>query len=156
MYSKSILISDENEIVNIASFGPVCVHPEYQRKGIGTKLISTTRMILEKGDIPAIVIYGDPHNYCKHGFRNGMDYKVSNLDGDYPLGLLVLELKNGFFGNKKWKAKQSDVFKYNQDDAIEFDKKFEKKEKKFQYSQELFNMQIRSFLREFQLTTAST
>jgi len=113
-------------------------------------------MILEKGDIPAIVIYGDPHNYCKHGFRNGMDYKVSDLDGDYPLGLLVLELKNGFFGNKKWKAKQSDVFKYNQDDAIEFDKKFEKKEKKFQYSQELFNMQIRSFLREFQLTTAST
>jgi hypothetical protein len=27
------------------------------------------------------------------------------MDGEYPLGLLVLELQPGFFGNKKWKVK---------------------------------------------------
>ena len=156
MYSKSFLISDDNEKVEIVSFGPLCVHPEYQRKGIGTALIEKTKKIVEKMKIPAIVIYGDPHNYCKHGFRNGIDYKVTDMDGEYPLGLLVLELQQNFFGGKKWKAQQSDVFKYNQEEAIEFDKIFEKKEKKIQYSQELFKILIRSFLREDQLTTAST
>ncbi len=156
MYSKSLLISDDSEKVPIVSFGPLCVHPEYQRKKIGTALIEKTKSLVEKMDIPAIIIYGDPHNYCKHGFKNGIDYKVSNMDGEFPLGLLVLELKPGFFGINKWKARQSDVFKYNQEDAVEFDKKFKEKEKKIQYTQEIFKIHIRSFLRDTQLTTAST
>jgi len=156
MYSKSFLFSDDLGKVPIVSFGPLCVHPEYQRKGIGTALIEKTKSLVEKMDIPAIIIYGDPHNYCKHGFKNGIDYKVSNMDGEFPLGLLVLELKPGFFGMRKWKARQSDVYKYNQEDAAEYDKKFKKKEKKFQYSQEIFKIQIRSFLRDTQLTAAST
>ena len=156
MYSKSFLISDDFEKVPIVSFGPLCVHPEYQRKGIGTVLIQKTKSLVEKMEIPAIIIYGDPHNYCKHGFKNGIDYNVSNMDGEFPLGLLVLELKPGFFGITKWKARQSDVFKYNQEDAIEYDKKFKEKDKKVQYSQEIFKIQIRSFLKDKQLTTAST
>lgn len=156
MYTKSHLLSDAHDKVEIVSFGPFCVHPEYQRKGIGTVLLTETRKLVEKMNIPAIVIYGDPHNYCKHGFKNGIDYQVSNLDGEYPLGLLVLELQPGFFGQKKWKVRQSDVFKYDHEDAMEFDKKFAKKEKKIQYSQEIFKIQIRSFLRENQLIIAST
>jgi len=156
MYSKSFLISDDFEKVPIVSFGPLCVHPEYQRKGIGTALIGKTKSLVEKMEIPAIIIYGDPHNYCKHGFKNGIDYNVSNMDGEFPLGLLVLELKPGFFGITKWKARQSDVFKYNQEDAIEYDKKFKEKDKNVQYSQEIFKIQIRSFLKDKQLTTAST
>ena len=155
MYSKSFIFSDDQDREEIVSFGPLCVHPEYQRKGIGSALIEKTKNIVETMNIPAIAIYGDPHNYCKHGFRNGIDYQVSNMDGEYPLGLLVLELQPGFFGRKKWRVRQSDVFKYDHEDAIEFDRNFPEKEKKFQYSQEIFKIQIRSFLRETQLTTAS-
>lgn len=156
MYTDSYLLSDDQEKVKIVSFGPFCVHPDYQRKGIGTSLIEKTKLLVEKRNIPAIVIYGDPHNYCKHEFKNGIDYQVSNMDGEYPLGLLVLELQPGFFGNKKWKAKQSDVFIFEHEKAIEFDKKFKEKERKFQYSQEIFKIQIRSFLQKNQLTTDST
>jgi predicted N-acetyltransferase YhbS len=90
MYTKSFLFSNDQNQVNIASFGPLCVHPDYQRKGIGTALIEKTKMIVQEMDIPAIAIYGDPHNYCKHGFKNGIDYQVSNMDEEHPLGLLVL------------------------------------------------------------------
>ncbi len=147
MYTDSYLLSDDLEKVQIVSFGPLCVHPDYQRKGIGTALIEKTKSLVEKRNIPAIVIYGDPHNYCKHGFKNGIDYQVSNMDGEYPLGLLALELQPGFFGKKEWKAKQSDIFIFEHEKVIEFDKKFKEKEKKIQYSQELFKIQIRSFLK---------
>ena len=156
MYTKSILIGDDSEQIPIVSFGPLCVLPEYQRQGIGTALIDKTKQIVRDMDIPAIVIYGDPHNYCKHGFKNGIDYCVSDMDGEYPMGLLVLELQPGFFGMKRWRARQSDVFKYEQEEALEFDRKFEPKEKKTQYSQELFKIQIRSFLRDAGLSTSST
>jgi len=152
MYTDSYLISDDLEQVQIVSFGPLCVHPDFQRKGIGTALIEKTKSLLEKRNIPAIVIYGDPHIYCKHGFKNGIDYQVSNMDGKYPLGLLVLELQTGFFEKKEWRAKQSDVFIFDHKKVIEFDKKFKEKEKKTQYSQEIFKIQIRSFLQKTQLT----
>ncbi len=147
MYSRSVLIADDGETVPIVSFGPLCVHPDYQRKGIGTALIGETRAMVEAMGFPAIVIYGDPHNYCKHGFRNGLDYRVSDMAGEHPLGLLVLELRPGFFGNKDWKAKQSDVFMFDPADALAFDEGFPPKEKKAQYSQVLFGMLIRSFVR---------
>jgi putative acetyltransferase len=64
-YYHEHLISDELEKVQIVSFGPFCVHPDYQRKGIGTALIEKTKSLVEKRNIPAIAIYGDPRNYCK-------------------------------------------------------------------------------------------
>ncbi len=149
MYTNSMLISEDNETVPIVSFGPLCVHPDYQRKGIGTALIEKTNQLVQEKKIPAIVIFGDPHNYCKHGFKNGIDYKVSDGNGDYPLGLLVLEIQPGFFGNRKWKLKQSDAYHIESSDVAEFDKKFELKEKKIDYRQELFNMLIRSYLKNF-------
>ncbi|HNY22695.1 MAG TPA: N-acetyltransferase [Treponemataceae bacterium] len=148
MYTKAYLIDDDGERIPIVSFGPLCVHPTYQRKGIGTALIERTSALVKEMKIPAIVIYGDPHNYCKHGFKNGIDYRVSDMDGQHPLGLLVLELQPGFFGSKNWKAKQSDVFQFDPQKAKEFDARFPPKEKKTHYSQELFKMLIRSFLKE--------
>jgi len=69
------------------------------------------------------------------------------MNGEHPLGLLVLELQNGFFGKKNWKIKQTDAFYFDHEKALEFDKHFAKKEKMYQYSQELFKMNIRAFLR---------
>ncbi|WP_217898005.1 MULTISPECIES: GNAT family N-acetyltransferase [unclassified Vibrio] len=147
MYTHSYLINNNEEIIQTVSFGPLCVHPNYQRKGIGTALVEKTKLLAIKMGVPAITIYGDPRNYCKHGFKNGIDYQVSNMDGEYPLGLLVLELQPGFFGDKNWKVQQSDIFNFDQGEVNEFDKKFQEKEKKYQHTQELFKMLIRSYLR---------
>lgn len=149
MYTKSMLVGEDQEKIEIVSFGPLCVHPDYQRKGIGTALIEKTKEIVMKRNIPTIVIYGDPHNYCKHEFKNGIDYNVSNMDGEFPLGLLVLETQPGFFGNRKWKIIQSEVYNFDNSQVDKFDKIFKEKEKKVKYSQELFKMQIRAYLKNF-------
>ncbi len=147
MYTRSYLVDNDGEKIPTVSFGPLCVHPLFQRKGIGTALIEKTKAIVGNMGVPAITIFGDPHNYCKHGFKNGIDYQVSNMEDEYPLGLLVLELQPGFFGRKKWKVVQSEAFDIDEEKANEFDKRFPEKEKKFQYSQELFKMNIRAYLK---------
>ena len=47
-----------------------------------------------------------------------------------------------------WRIKQSDAFNLDQDKVKEFDKRFKQKEKKYQYSQELFKMNIRAYLKQ--------
>jgi predicted N-acetyltransferase YhbS len=146
MYTKSYVENENGQRLETATFGPLCVHPKFQRMGIGTRLIEhTKRLVIQRG-FPAIIILGDPHNYCKHGFKTGKDFSVGTLDGKFPLGLLVLELRKGIFNDHNWKFKESGAYEVNQDKVDEYDERFNVKEKAHAYSQELFSMMIRSYV----------
>jgi len=145
VYARSWVINELGEKVETATFGPLCVHPAWQRRGVGTALIEHTRDLAAQKGYPAILILGDPHNYCKHGFKTGKDMGVSMLDGRYPLGLLVLELRPGFFASHlQWKLQTSAVYEFDPAQVEAFDARFPPKEKKHQYSQELFSMLVRA------------
>lgn len=146
MYTKSYLVDEDNKKTETLTFGPLCVLPQYQRKGIGNTLIKHTVNIARKKGYKAIIILGDPHNYCKHGFKNCKDYLVSNSDGKYPYGQLVLELEKDFFGDKKWKFYYSKGYEINPDESQKFDKTFPEKEKLYKPSQEIFGMAVRAFI----------
>ncbi|MBS4017020.1 GNAT family N-acetyltransferase [Azonexus hydrophilus] len=145
MYARSWVINALGERVETATFGPLCVHPAWQRRGVGTALIAHTRALAAARGYPAIIILGDPHNYCKHGFKTGKDFGVSAIDGSYPLALLVLELRPGFFAaSPHWKLQTSTVYEFAAADAEAYDANFPPKEKKHQYSQDLFSMMVRA------------
>ncbi len=147
IYTKSFLLDENDNKIETLSFGPLCVRPGFQRKGIGAKLISFTRQIAETRNCPGIFIYGDPHNYCKNGFRNGKDYNVSDQNGKYPYGLLALILAKQLFDHgKKYRLYQSEVFNLDHGKVEEYDKQFPEKKKEYQYSQELFSIACRAFL----------
>lgn len=146
LYTKSKLISDTGEEKEVATFGPLAVHPDYQRQGIGGKLIHHSFEILKTKGIEGVVIYGSPYNYCKYGFKNGKDYNITDMNSRSPYGLLAYELtKNAFEG--QWKYKDSQVYHFDQSKVEEFDKSFPSKEKKYHYSQEIFSISIRSYLK---------
>jgi predicted N-acetyltransferase YhbS len=145
-YTKSHVTDENDERVETVTFGPLCVHPDHQRVGIGTRLIEHTKELVIQKKYPAIIIFGDPHNYCKHGFRNGKDCRISTMDGKHPLGLLVLELQKGIFDNHDWRFEESKVYEIDEDEAIAYDRSLPYKEKSTAYSQELFSMLIRSFV----------
>lgn len=146
MYSKSYVIDEDNNKIDTVTFGPLCLLPEYQRKGIGTALINHTKEIAIKNNIAAIIILGDPQNYCKHGFKNTIDFNITDSQGKYPYGQLVLELKEGVFKGKKWKFITSPVFNLDQEKAQIFDEQFPIKEKKHQPSQDVFSIMVRATL----------
>jgi len=147
MYTKAWLINENGQNTEIISFGPLSVLPEYQRKGIGSSLISYTRNIALTKGIKGIVILGDPHNYCKHGFKSSKDLNISDVNGEYPYGMLALELEQRAFEGNKWIFKYSDVFNISEEDAEIFDKTFKQKEKDYKYTQEIFSIAFRSYVK---------
>jgi putative acetyltransferase len=147
MYTKAWLIDELGTEMDIISFGPLSVSPEYQRKGIGGGLINHTKNIAIKNGVKAIVILGDPHNYCKHGFKSSKDLNISDINGNYPYGMLSLELEEGVLAGHRWKYRYSGVYEINEKDADEYDNSFEKKEKGYRYSQEIFSIAFRSYVK---------
>jgi len=146
MYTKTWLINEKGDKLNTISFGPVSVLPAYQRKGVGSTLINHTIGLARKNGVNAIVILGDPHNYCKHGFKSSKDFNISDDQGYYPFGMLALELKEGILIEHKWKYQGSDVYNIDEHDADEYDKNFAKKEKGYNTSQEIFLIAYRAYL----------
>jgi predicted N-acetyltransferase YhbS len=147
MYTHASLTDEEDESLDIASFGPVSVHPGYQRQGIGSRLIQHSLLAAKDLGFKVIAIYGDPHNYCKHGFRNGKDLGISDGNGDYPHGLLALELAPGLLAGRHWKLQISPAYECGESEVEAFDRGFPSKEKGYQCSQEIFAIAVRSFLR---------
>jgi len=147
LYTRAWLVAEPGEEMEIVSFGPISVLPEYQRKGIGSALIQHSKKLAMKMGLKAIVILGDPHNYCKHGFKSSKDLNISDLNGDYPYGMLALELEAGALSGHAWKYRYSPVYEFDEKDAEAFDLGFEKKDKGYQYSQEIYSIAIRSYVR---------
>lgn len=145
MYAKTQLVGIKKKL-DILTFGPVSVLPSYQRKGIGTALIRHTIDLCKSKKVPAIVIFGHPHNCVRYGFKNCIDYHVSVQGGKYPYSLLVLELTNGILEEDIWTYQYSDIYHVDTTLSNEYDKLFTPKEKSYHYSQEDFAIACRAFL----------
>jgi putative acetyltransferase len=146
MYAKSYVVDEKGNKYDTLTFGPLCVLPNFQRKGVGYALITHTKKIALQKKAKAIIILGHPYNYCKHGFKNTIDYAIANSEGKFPYGQLVLELEKGFFKDKKWKFYCSPVYNLDEKEVAKFDSQFPKKIKEYKPSQEEFSIAVRAFL----------
>jgi predicted N-acetyltransferase YhbS len=146
MYTKSYVEDENGNKIDTLTFGPVSVLPSFQKKGIGSALIQHTIEIARKKKAKAIIILGHPYNYCKHGFKNGKDYNISDSEGKYPFAQLVLELEKGVFKGKKWKAYFSSAYDFDETAAQEFDKQFPPKKKEYKPSQEEFKIASHAYI----------
>ncbi len=73
LYSP-VAVGSERERVNGAGLGPMAVLPEFQRHGIGGKLIEAGNKILRELDFPFIVVLGHPEYYPRFGFKPAAGY----------------------------------------------------------------------------------
>lgn len=150
MYTKSVLKDESGYEKAVISFGPVCVHPSYQRKGYGKELLHYTfDRAIELG-YDAIVIFGNPSNYVARGFKSCVKYNVY-LEGDFcPMAMMLKELVPGALDGRRWTYYGSSFDEPCKDQAAvdEFDKKFAPKQKAWQPSQEEFYIHCRSSIKK--------
>ena len=68
LYSPVSIESGGKEIFG-AGLGPMAVLPEFQRQGIGAKLVEAGNSRLRELSVPFIVVLGHPAYYPRFGFR---------------------------------------------------------------------------------------
>lgn len=67
---------------NGLGIGPVAVLPEFQRRGIGSRLMTIGLEICRQHGYDFIVLIGDPAYYCHFGFIPGREFGLSSDYGD--------------------------------------------------------------------------
>ncbi|MDR1739849.1 MAG: N-acetyltransferase [Bacteroidales bacterium] len=139
-------IKKPDQDFTILTFGPVSVLPEYQNKGIGSKLINHTLKLAGEMNYKAIVIYGDPDYYRRFGFKSSKEYGITNKEKRFPAALLVLELYPGALKGIEGIFDEGKGYEINEDESEIFDKQFEAKEKKVTPTQEKFIKTVSQYL----------
>lgn len=146
MYTKAWLTDESGFEKEILTFGPVCVDPEYQRKGCGKRLMEHSFTRAAELGYDTIVIFGNPANYVSSGFKSCKKYHVSLEDGRYPAAMLVKELIPHALKEKHWIYRGSPLMEVDEAEAQKYDNSLEPMKKKHLPSQEEFYIMSHSFV----------
>lgn len=73
MYTKCRLVDSDGNEKDVLTFGPLCIHPDYQRKGYGKKLQLHSFRRAEELGYDTIVIFGNPE------IMSRLDSKTGNI-----------------------------------------------------------------------------
>lgn len=148
MYTKAKLIDEKGLEKPVLTMGPICIHPDYQRKGYGKVLLEYTFSKVKALGYDTIINFGNPDNYVARGYKSCKRYNVC-FEGDvFPAALLVKTLNDNVFDGRKWFYHPSDAEELcNDAEAVEdFDKLFPHKDKAWQPSQEEFYIHSHSVI----------
>ena len=148
MYCKGQLKDEQGNEKQIVTMGPLCILPEYQRKGYGKALLEHTFKIAADMGYDTVINFGNPDNYVARGYKSCRKYNVC-FEGDFfPAALLVKVLKENALDGRKWFYYPSDVESLCDDtEAVEkFDALFPSKVKGWQPSQEEFYIHSHSVI----------
>ncbi len=124
MYTKAIMLGDDQVKHPVLCFGPISVLPAYQAKGIGRKLITHTRELAKALGYTAIIIYGDPAFYERVGFIPAESFSIGTAENSYAVALLACELVPGALKNCKGRFFEDEIYTIDSERAEAFDKTF--------------------------------
>ncbi len=98
MYSRCEILRPDGSVTKALVFGPVSVLPEYQRQGIGARLIEHSLTRAKKLGHGAVVITGHTAYYPKFGFVPASQFGLTMPDGSAFDAFMALELREGYLG----------------------------------------------------------
>lgn len=128
VYTKAIILDNNEKSHEVISFGPLSVLPQFQGLGVGGALIEFTKNIAKELGYKAILIYGDPLYYCRFGFVAAENFKIGTSDNMYAPPLLALELVPGALSHIEGRFFEDEVYNLDELAAKEFDRDFSPKE----------------------------
>ncbi len=133
IYVRSHIDCEDGRETERMTFGPICIAPEYKRKGYGKILLDYSMEKAKEKGAGALAITGNIDFYGKSGFvpakTKGVRYAF-DPDADY---LLIKELRSGFLDGitgTYTDPKGYFVCENDPEGFIEYEKTFPYKEKK--------------------------
>ena len=148
MYTKAKLTDENGTEKEILTFGPVSIHPAYQRMGYGKILMEHSFQAAIQLGYDTIVIFGSPANYVSRGFKCCKKYNVCIENGKYPAAMMVKELIPHILDGHKWLYQDSPVMAISEEEAERYDDTLEPMEKKYLPSQDEFYIMSQAFIEE--------
>lgn len=132
MYVHSELRSDDGEIFPIMTFGPISIHPDYQRQGYGKILLDYSMEKAKNLGAKALCIEGNINFYGKSGFvvasTKGIHYYAEPREEEVPY-FLVKELELGFLDKITGTYHTPAGYFIDESEAEKFDLNFPPKQK---------------------------
>ncbi|MDP2235631.1 MAG: N-acetyltransferase [Bacteroidales bacterium] len=94
-----ILIKNEKSEHESLTLAPVSVHPDFQKMGIGAKLIQAAHQKARELGYKSVVLIGHPHYYPRFGYRKASDFGIKfHFDAPDEVCMAVELVPKGFNG----------------------------------------------------------
>jgi len=68
-FSPAIIVQGKEKTVEGVGLAPMAVFPEYQRQGVGLRLVKAGLAILKDRGCPFVIVLGHPEYYPRFGFK---------------------------------------------------------------------------------------
>ncbi len=127
--TKANVTDIQNKEHQVLCVGPISVLPDFQKKGIGTKLLNESIAIAKESGYSAMILFGHPDYYHRFGFVNAQNYGITTKKGMNFDPFMVLELYPNALAAVKGKFYEGKAFEIKEEELNEFEKLFPKKEK---------------------------
>lgn len=128
-FLKSWILTDDGRRCEVLSMGPIAVLPEYQRTGIGRKLIAKARSVAAGMGHRAILLCGNPDYYPKVGFVAAGQYGIRTSENKYFAALHVCPLYAGALDGLAGRYYENEIYNVPPGEVEEFDRLFPEKER---------------------------
>ncbi len=127
MYVRARIQTDDGWEIPVMTFGPLSIHPDCQRQGLGKLLLDYSMSRARALGVGALCIKGDPAFYGESGFAaagdKGLRYD-GEPEGQEPPYFLVKELQKGFLDGVTGTYHMPKGYQVDEREAEEFDKIF--------------------------------
>lgn len=126
---RAVVEADDGAHYEVLTLGPLAVLPEYQLKGIGSRMIEHVRMLAREMGFRAIMLTGDPDYYLYQGFIPAEMVGIRTADNMYATTLHVCELYEGALEGIRGRYVENAVYEVEQSAVEAFDRDFAAKER---------------------------
>ena len=128
IYSLAKVVTPDGREIEVLNFGPLSVHPDYKRMGVGSALMRHSIAEATRLGYRAIIFYGHPDYYPRFGFRRASRYGIVSADGSSRDALMAMELCDGALDGITGRYIEDEVYEVDPEEMAEFEKGFPCKE----------------------------
>ena len=132
MFMKTVIEADDGRTIDVLTMGPICIAPEWKRKGYGKKLLDYSLEKAKEMGFSAVLFEGNIGFYGKSGFDYARNFGIRYHDleeGEDDSFFLCKELIPGCLEGVTGVYQTPKGYYVDEAEAERFDKGFPPKEK---------------------------